>query len=759
MTSSTSRPAISVEWEGETIIVSNVERDLPAPSTGDERGEVLTAGAANPMVPLPADAWHAVARAVVTPETVAMQLRPSKSSAGGLLMEEHVEGATLRSVLSKAWLFELFPGIQPRTGMEAMEVPDPRVEGTTDDGQPCTLLRYTYKDFAHLKRHVWQTVQGTLALNSYAPSILSRKVTRALITHPVEFAFEDGTESVYGLVVRDGITRLASAWKVLAGPESDADKAATTAVQALFGTVSPARHGEGKPLTQRIAASREARRTTLANEFARGWAGSEPTLRAIQIAQTFVVPVQITVGAQQHAGGGPALAAEDLFDDAMRSILASVHLEFKEWSPAAQNVEVATRALKRVMQLGLGSLRRDELQVVYGLAVGRTLPEELPKEYGDDAIPGTALWRAVYLVHSLAHPGLFGPLKEQSKAIKGDRRMSDKGFAALLGPIVDHPWRNKKRDVTKQARNAWANGGVLTKDVLTRPWRPVPTTDFTSLVKAALRGDDNARGTLAVAGGIALIADKMLTRNVGSALMAPKEKGGVPFRANVNDVIGDLARQDNELGLWTLALAAQRFEVERLPRNSATALQIIRKPAETDQANDYVHVVVDLSASDRIARDAAGQPLALTQWDVVWASDERRARKEVARRNPPAAPQGAGALPRQNAAGAALPGTSGAASSDQPAAQLAADNRRTLKDALDDARHALDELTRLEPELGTWPPLFTTDSLKQLHTVAQDLKHDLYQRLKALNDAVEQEEQEEREEEEEAEDGLAESGN
>ncbi|MEU6171248.1 hypothetical protein ABZ832_04915 [Streptantibioticus parmotrematis] len=754
MSSPTPPPAISVSWDGEAIIVSNIEQDLPPAPTGHDRGEVVAAGSSNPLTPLPADAWHAVARAAVSPEAVATQLRRPKTPAGGLLMEEHVEGATLHSILSKAWLLELFPGIQPRTGMEAMEIADPRVEGMAENGQPSTLLRYTYKNLQHLRSHVWQTIQGTLTLNNYAPSILGRKVTRALITHPVEFAFEDGTESIYALVVRDGITRLASAWQVLAGPESTTDEAATTAMTALFGAISPSKSREAKPLTQRMATGRDARRLALATEFSRDWTGATPGLRAIQIAQTYTIPVQIVVGAQKHEGG-LGLAAEDLFDDAMRSILASVHLEFKEWDQAAQNVEVATRALKRVMQLDLGGWDKDDLRIIYGLAVGRTPAKDFPKEYGDPEIPGTDLWRAVYLVHALTHPDLIGPLKEQSKAIKGDRRMSDKGFAGLLGPIVDQPWRSAKRDVTKQARNAWANGGVLTKDVLSISWEPVPTSDFTSLIEAALEDEDNARCTLAVAGGIALIADKLLTRNVGSALLAPKDKGGVPFRADVKDVIGELARPDNELGMWTLAMAAQRFEADRLPRNSATTRQIIRRSASDAQTNDYVHVVVDLSAPDRIARDAAGQPIALTQWDVVWAADEDRARKEMARKNPPAPP-----IMQQNVKVGPQPNTTEATEHASPteapapplpAAQRAAEERQALREALNDARHALDELTKIEPEIGTWPPLFTAEVLKQLHDVAQDLKHDLYQRLKAEeSDAAELKNQEEEREEEEA---------
>ncbi|NEB07074.1 hypothetical protein G3I78_49905, partial [Streptomyces sp. SID13726] len=134
------------------------------------------------------------------------------------------------------------------------------------------------------------------------------------------------------------------------------------------------------------------------------------------------------------------------------------------------------------------------------------------------------LWRSVYLVHAVTRPELMELLKDQAKAIKGGKRMGLKGFAELLGPLIDIPWRSHKKLVTTQARNAWNNGGVLTRDV-TGEWAPVATHDFTTLVEPALAGDGNARCTLAVAGGIALIADKLLTRNVGSALLDTKEKG------------------------------------------------------------------------------------------------------------------------------------------------------------------------------------------------------------------------------------------
>ncbi|WP_371678112.1 hypothetical protein [Streptomyces sp. NBC_01276] len=730
--------SLTVTWGSEPVIVSSIDRDLPAPGEPSARGEVIAAGAANPQTLLPDGAWRAIARATTMPEGIALQLRPSTGDPGGLLLEENVEGATLRSVVTRVHLSELLPGIQPRTGMEVNEVPDPQVEGLTRAGQPCAVVRYRYKDFGHLKDHVWQTLHGTLSINSYATSILARKVTRSLITHPVEITFEDGTPSFHGLVVRDGITRLASAWNVLAGPDADAAKTAAHAVGSLFGGVRPDAGGAAPELDERLAEHREQWREGIRKEFAHEMGLLEPGLRAAQIAQTFVVPAQIAVGAQHHPGH--PLAPEDLFDDAIRSILASVHVDFKQWDDAAQHIEVITRALKRVIQLGDSPVPAEDLQAVYGLAVGRTSPDELPTAFRDRTIPGTPLWRSVYLVHALTRAGLFEQLKDQAKTIKGGRRMGPKGFAELLGPLVDLPWRSHKRAVTKQARNAWNNGGVLTDDVML-DWDPVPTGDFTSLVGPASRGDLNARCTLAVAGGIALIADKLLTRNVGSALGAPKEKGGVPFRSDVNQVVQDLSRQDNELGLWTLALTANAFRGDALPENAVTLRQLIRKdPDAGTTGRTYVHFRVDLAQPDRIARDENGVPEQLYQWDVVAASDEKRAEPAAAAAagagtGSPGAPadgpvDATTAAPEGPADGA---GGTGAAAvflapagvDGRPASQRAADDRNVLRTSLSAAHDALERLKLLEPEVGAHTPVIPLPGLEELNRILVSLSADI----------------------------------
>ncbi|MEV5441327.1 hypothetical protein AB0N23_02060 [Streptomyces sp. NPDC052644] len=752
----TSKPtalSIDVSWGTDTVRVTNISRHLPTDSTDSHVAAVTAAGQANPSTWLPDASWGAIARATTRPDALTAQLRPTQDEPSGLLMVENVEGATLWSVVTRVLLSELFPGPQPRTGMEVSEVPDPQVQGLAREGRPSAIVQYRYENLVHLRNHVWQTIHATLSLNSYATSILRRSVTRNLITHPVEITFEDGTEPIHVLVVRDGITRLASAWAVLAGHGADPAEVATLATDALLGNASTA-GAAGPGLGQRLAASRAQWRQVRRQEFDGEIKGATPGLRAAQIAQSYVVPAQIAVGVEGH--DGRVLSPEDIFDDAIRSVLASVHVEFKQWDAAAQNVEVITRALKRIIQQGDPRWNTADLQAVYGLAVGRIPVTELPQVFGGEpAPPGTALWRAIYLVSALTQPDLLELLKDQAKAIKGGQRMSMKGFGELLGPIIDLPWRAKKKLVTKQARNAWNNGGVLSADV-TQGWTPVPTEDFTTLIEPAMNGDDDARRTLAVAGGVALIADKLLTRNVGSSLGARKEKGGVPFRSDVNKVIEGLSKPTNELGLWTLALAANTFRSNDLPQNSVPKQSLTGKEATESDEPPYIYFKVDLDAEDHIAVDADGVPVPLYEWDVVAASDPDRMAKlapstlVIPPPAPPAPNEGTTSNdetePTQNetpvdescetsdAAGSETPlfqfGTVGAGVGTVsgasipgprnedipvPPSQRAAAHRKALRIGVLGARDALDHLHALEPEVGDHTPIVPVNQLDDLH--------------------------------------------
>ncbi|MET7569623.1 hypothetical protein ABZT04_14130 [Streptomyces sp. NPDC005492] len=716
-----SKPAnrpVTVEWGKETVVVSDFPRELPGASNVDDRIKLVNAGTANRLTGLTDDAWHAVARASTVPALVAQQLSKPADDGASLLLEEHVDGATLRSVHSRVWLSELFPGIQPRTSQEKLDEDDPKVIGEADGDRPLALLHYRYRDRDHLRAHIEQTISVTLHRNSYAESILARRVTRALIVHPVIYEFEDGTEPVTALIARDGITRLASAWKVFVGAEFSNENVATLAAATLLHERRQPAGEPSKPLTQRLALGREESRKTLHTSFTQeitdaANGGGEVSDRAVRIAQTYLVPAHIAVGIEAHERS--ALRTADVFDDALRSILASVHVEFKPWDEAAKNVEVATRALKLVVQTravewGL----EQQLQGVHALATGRLGESEVPAVFEDATIPGTALWRAIYLVHTLTRPPLHEELKNRAKDIKNDRRMSTKGYAGLLGPVIDMAWRAEKSSALAQARNAWNNGGVLSADVLSDNWVPVPTEDFTSLVEPALQGDTNARCTLAVAGGIALIADKLLTRNVGSAVSSDPQAGKVPFRADVSVVIGGLAKEGNALGLWLLAHAAQRFEASTMPSNTSARPRLGLPPGGPQP---YQHVMVDLTAPDRVARDG-GAEKALSTWDVVYASDESRARKRM----PVTGTVTASPLAPAPVFPTPLPPTAGTPNLRKPStAQQKDDHRRVLAGQLDDAKETL----RALEDLGrgtTYPPLLgATEEWSKLLEAAVDI--------------------------------------
>ncbi|MFF0475135.1 hypothetical protein [Streptomyces sp. NPDC004284] len=734
---------LDVPWEGETVQVTNIARQLPQEPTTEQQNAILTAARNNPSIRLPETAWAAIAHATTHPDALALQLRPTPNDPTGVLMTENVEGATLHSAVTRVLMSELFPGIQPRTGMSVMEVPDPQVQGLAHEGQPSAVVEYRYESFDHLRNHVWQTIHATLSINTYAQSILTRSVTRNLIVHPVSITFEDGTDPIEVLVVRDGITRLASAWAVLAGSGEEESTVATLATNALLGGISADSAREsGSDLRKRLTDSRAAWRAKLRKEFDEEIAGEVPGPRAAQIFQSYAVPAQIAVGIEGHAGR--LLSPEDLFDDAIRSVLASIHVEFKQWDAAAQNVEVITRALKRVIQVGDPRWSTSDLQDVYGLAVGRIPVADLPEMFGSTGRPpGTALWRAVYLVSALTKPDLLDALKDQAKAIKGGKRMSVKAFAGLLGPMIDLPWRSRKSLVTKQARNAWNNGGVLT-GLVTGDWVPVPTDDFTTLVEPAMLGDVNARCTLAVAGGAALIADKLLTRNVGSSLDAPKEKGGVPFRADTSVIIEGLSRQDNELGLWTLAMAANTFRADDLPMNSVARQSLTGKDASQSAEKPYAYFRVDPAAEDKTARTADGVPVLLYEWDVVAASDPDRVKKPAnpAQKAEPAAsspsadeegssagedgmPEPEGLFPEGDSFVLGDIPTPRAGDTPPLPSQRAAEHRKSLRLHILGARDSLDRLLALEPEVGEHTPLAPLSMLDDLHKLLLGIQTDV----------------------------------
>lgn len=664
---------ITLRIGDETLTVTNFSRDLPVPSEVRDRTKLVRVGQNNPYCALPEDAWHTLSRAVVYPPALTAQLLHQAGTGGSSLIEEHVGGATLRSGNGRIWLTEAFPLVQPRIGQDPHAEADPEIEGDlAEDGTAQAMLTYRFRNRAHLAAYLRQTIMATRTANKrYDESILTRRITRAIVAHIARLEFADGTEPIYVLVVRDGITRVVSAWGALCGDQATPEEIADRAVKVLLAE-KPARRGVEKPLTQQMGLGRQGQLDSFRASFIAGASNGTPTEEAIRIGQTIVLPAQIAVGLQVHPGSG--LPASEVFDDAVRSILSSIHVEFGMWDSAAQNAEIGSRALKRTMLDGEVGATEARVANVYRLAVGQYSPEETSEVFGDNTIPGTSLWRAVMLVHYLTRRPVFEVMKKHVKSIAGKQRLRTNTYADILGPIIDLPWRLVKKQTIRQARNAWANGGVLTKEVMEWNWQPLPCSDFTTLVEPAQSGDINARLTLAVAGGIALITDKLLTRNVGSSIDTT-----VPFRADVDDVIAGLASASNVAGLLLLAHAANRFDAGRVAVNSFTHKQLIKEGQDDDR---YTLVAVDPDTDDGIARDAAGVPRRLDEYTVVKLSDPQRAKREEDER-------------------------ADDETKDKPILEQMADQRRRLLGTLTDAQETLTELIRLSrtPDAAAAPLL------------------------------------------------------
>ncbi len=579
----------------EPLVITNFLNALPPGTSLKDRLSLVKAGAESKHA-LTDDAWHAIARAVVQADVCAALVR------GNLLIEEVVETATVQSLMAWVLTNEIVPLIQPRTKDELPWGKEPVVTGDLDgEGRPVANLTLRFKDFAHLTEHVAHVIRTTRRVGAkYENSILARRVSRPILVHPATITFEDGSDPVAVLTGRDGITRIVSAWAARLTGKPLPEDVAQLMVSSLLATKA-ARGKKASTRTQDHARGREAVTETMRAEFALGMAGGTPSERAVRIGQTFTMPAQIIVGVAP--GPTSPVSPEHAADDAIRAVVAAIHVEFRGWTDTAADVEVMDRALGRVAHAG------DLNEQVAELATGVRDSSELPAIFEDPSIPATELWRAIYLVAFLCNPPAFLGVKGELRALTGLTRIEDKRYVEMLAPIIDRAWRGPKHQTLKQARAAWGNGSPIPHSILGVDWEPVPTTDFTTLVPLALAGDDDARRTLQVAGGIALVTDKVLTSNTGSKLVGKL----VPYRADVHTVIQGLG--GTERGLWLLAHTANAFDATRSAITAYTTQQLAETP---EYARDAYEIgVPDADNPVRQATDNAGGLITLVEYEVL----------------------------------------------------------------------------------------------------------------------------------------------
>lgn len=669
-----------LEVDGEQVTIINFSASLPDSPSADDRVALARAGR-RARLALDDDGLHAVARAIADPAAAARAVEHD------LLATEVTGPARLMVVQQRAFLTELFPLIQPRAGAAPRTVDPPRVDGDVTgeggDAVPQAMTVVRFRDEQHLVDHIAQTVRQTLQMGKdYATSILTKRVARPVLAHVVRVEFDEG-EPIHIVVVRDGITRVVSSWRTLY-PALSGDELAERIASELLASKRSRRANDTE--TARRARGRDEKQKRWRALFAEGMATGAPTEDALRIGQALILPVQMIVSFGVE--GRPTVPVAQQFDDAVQSLVASVHGEFQPWESSASDAAAIQRALPRAVHDG------DLGEDVAKLAAGE-LPVSAVPDVFDAKAPATALWRAVYLVAGLCNPSEFEAIKRHLRELLGLKQIARKTYVGHMMTLVDLPWRLAKQHTRLQARRAWNNGGPVPHHLLGTTWDPVPTDDFTSLVPAAVDGDDNARATLQVAGGIALVADKLLLSNTGSALAA----GEVPFRANVNDVVTGLG--DTEAGLWLLARAANAFQADQAAINSFTPQELLKNPG----IGKYAVPVVDSENPRRCAVDNAGQSKRLTPYDVVAFSDPVRAREsEEAKAN-------------------AKKASTKTESSRQKAMRL----RGELTAALAAARSALQLLVQTgDGDAGVRPVLGDRETWESLVDATQELNGTLY---------------------------------
>ncbi|MGX1490342.1 hypothetical protein [Streptomyces tendae] len=241
----------------------------------------------------------------------------------------------------------------------------------------------------------------------------------------------------------------------------------------------------------------------------------------------------------------------------VENLVAGEHLEKNPWTPDAMWHNIANQTIDALV--ARGELRREEADIITGL----TPLEELPTALG--CPEPSPIWRAIYTTYRLTAGSSFNDTKAEIRNIMARRAVTTKQFSFMLGVIVDRDIRRPKArkepgarrpSSLQRARNAFGDGGFLTEDVPGRQWIPV-FEPLPQLLGRALGGDRDARITLMIGGGFALMMDGYLTRDRESKLF----EGSAPFRGSPPAILTDLA--SHEHGLRMLATAWQHWDPAR----------------------------------------------------------------------------------------------------------------------------------------------------------------------------------------------------
>lgn len=435
------------------------------------------------------------------------------------------------------------PGPQPRgrTGRSYRSASEPVVDHT-DTGQ----IRLTFESVDHLVLWLTESIARTAARGIKRGrhlEIAATGIRREVAGHLAILSFRDGTADQAVVLVRDGITRWTCAHVLRLGLHSKSPEAAAKAIVAdLIPTAKLAGTTDGRALSKHL----HDRAKKVQGEYEDNLVAGRQNERAFLLRQSTRMPA-ITHLALAEGTTGMAAALD--------RIVADVHTDVEAWEDEDADFHNVRAVLEAMHEAG--SLPRGLYDLV-------TAPDAL-----------TPLRRAVTLAEYAMGTG-YVPVKTEMRRQGLHKAVQAHRVSALFGPVLTEPW-----SVVKGVGNVWGYSGAL--PVLKRQVALRHPGDYLDLVGPALNGDGDARDELRLAGGIALIANGVVTTSLIGGAGGSK---GTSKRMALTTLFDRLCK--SEVGLTQLAVAANTFD-PTAAKNPVPA--------------------VDLARSDRVKRDNVGAPV------------------------------------------------------------------------------------------------------------------------------------------------------
>jgi len=565
-----------VDKEPVEIRAVNVRTAFPKTTQRQRSSLATTLGrdAAN----LTDDGRWVIARSVAEPMSAASLLRAGCPS-------RYAGDSALTMLPTDVELASLIVLDQPRGADTPTAVRAPKVSGELDaDGEPLPQMVYEFETFADLLNHVRHAVDITIQSGqNLETSILSSQVSKPILAVVATIVITnepgyDGPIEIHALVPADGNTRTVCSLVATLGGEFSAedlpDAIAKRMLNRVGAAISSAAHHKG----------RSAVHAKALDEFYAA-AGDVTNPNLVRYGQTTLIPAEIIIGFRRF---GPQLAERSFeFVDAVRSDVGQQHSLSKAWPTGAVSANVGGQAIARAAAEGyLLPVVGKVAEGVQSFTPGITVEPMLDGPDDDDDAPlvstlDTGLARAVWLSQSLTQPGSYDHVKRHIRALGGHKQVDKKTYARHIAATLWREWAPFKSESHSNEAAAWRVGGAIPHTLIEKRWRALFPVRWRDLVPIALDDNDprqhDAKATLMVAGGLALVADGQILAASGST-----EKGanGQEYRRSQPPVIiADLG--DTERGLWTLAHAADSFRSGLQASNAFSKPTSIPKDAYT----------------------------------------------------------------------------------------------------------------------------------------------------------------------------------